>query len=291
MPTTQHADPNIDPARFRDEQRQTWNQFARGWRKWSSFIDRHTSVVSRRMIELADLKAGQTVLDVACGYGEPSLTAARAVGSDGHVVATDISSQQLAFGRERAKAAGLRNIEFVEAGASSLNLTPGKYDAALSRWGIIFEPELEKVVGRIKPALKSGGRMVVASWGTPDRVPMIGLPVKVLMETLEVPPPAAPGAPGPFARPTEQAIAGLLTAGGLQEVQAEELLLTMQYDSVDEYVEFCREIIPPLTEMLKEHPAEQQNRVWTAITQTVKKAFPDGRPTFVNQALIACGRA
>lgn len=290
MATTQHTNQNLDPAQFRDEQRQTWNQFARGWRKWSSFIDRHTVAVSQRMVELAKLKPGQTVLDVACGYGEPTLTAAKVVGSDGHVVATDISAQQLAYGRERAKAARLHNIEFIESGAASLNLTPGKYDAALSRWGIIFEPEMEQVVGRVRRALKPGARMVVASWGTPDRVPMIATPVMILTEVLDVPPPA-PGTPGPFARPTEQALGGLLGAGGFSEVQTEEIALTMEYESVDQYAQFCREIIPPLTEMLKTQPTDVQNRVWTKITEAVKKKFPDGRPKFVNHALLACGQA
>ena len=92
-------------------------------------------------MELAGVQPGSRVLDVATGYGEPALTAARAAGPEGAVVATDISAQMLAFGRERAAKAGLENVEFVESEAASLDFPEGSFDAAVSRWGLIFEPD------------------------------------------------------------------------------------------------------------------------------------------------------
>ena len=96
------------------------------------------------------MQSGSRVLDVAAGYGEPALTAARYVGPEGRVVATDISAEMLAFGRERATAAGLGNVEFMESDASSLDLPRASFDAAVSRWGIIFEPDAEAAGGRIR---------------------------------------------------------------------------------------------------------------------------------------------
>src|SRR5919204_1779657 len=141
---------SIDPVEFRDGQREAWNGAARGWRKWSPTIDAGTSAISARLVELAGVEAGSRVLDVAAGYGEPSLTAARRAGPDGSVVATDISAEMLAFGRERAAAAGLDNIEFVESDAPSLDFPEGSFDAAVSRLGIIFEPDGEAAAGRIR---------------------------------------------------------------------------------------------------------------------------------------------
>ena len=131
----------IDPAQFRSTQREQWNIAASGWRKWSELIDTAAGSVSERLVELAAIEPGSRVLDVAAGYGEPALTAARKAGPDGGVVATDISAEMLAYGRERAAEAGLENIEFVEADASSLDFPEDSFDAALSRWGIIFEPD------------------------------------------------------------------------------------------------------------------------------------------------------
>src|SRR4051795_1570354 len=112
----------VDAVEFRDGQRQQWKKGAEGWRKRSDFIDAATAPVSKRMVELARVEPGNLVLDVAAGYGEPSLTAAAVAGPEGKVVATDISPEMLAYGRERAAAAGLAKVEFVEAGAGSPHL-------------------------------------------------------------------------------------------------------------------------------------------------------------------------
>ena len=97
----------LDSVEFRGTQRQQWDGAATGWRRWSELIDGAASAISERLVELAGVEPGSRVLDVAAGYGEPSLTAARAAGPEGSVTATDISAEMIAFGRERAAAAGL----------------------------------------------------------------------------------------------------------------------------------------------------------------------------------------
>ena len=62
-------------------------------------IERGTEGVSRRLVELAEIKPGSKVLDIATGIGEPALTAANHVGKNGHVLATDISPQMLSFAK------------------------------------------------------------------------------------------------------------------------------------------------------------------------------------------------
>ena len=208
----------LDSAEFRDGQRQQWNSAATGWRKWSELIDEAASGISDRLVELAGVGPGARVLDVAAGYGEPSLTAARAAGAEGRVVATDISPEMLAFGRERAAGAGIENIEFVESDAASLSFEKESFDAALSRWGIIFEPDAEAAAARIRTFLKPGARMAISSWGPPDRVPMLGMPMRTAMQRLEMPPPP-PGMPGPLSRPTFEALGGVLEAAGFSDVE------------------------------------------------------------------------
>src|ERR671932_1967782 len=155
----------VDPVEFRGGQRQQWNEAATGWKRWSDRIDRATGGISERLVELAGVEPGSRVLDVAAGYGEPSLTAARRTGPEGAVVATDISPEMLAFGRERAAAAGVENIEFVESDAASLDFPEASFDAAVSRWGIIFEPEGEATAALVRAFLRPGARMAISSWG------------------------------------------------------------------------------------------------------------------------------
>ena len=96
----------IDPVDFREAQHKQWDSAAVGWKEWSAFNERAYGHISERLIELAEVCPAGRVLDVAAGYGEPALTAARQAGPEGRVVATDISPEMLAFGRERAPAGG-----------------------------------------------------------------------------------------------------------------------------------------------------------------------------------------
>ncbi len=281
----------LDPAEFRQGQRQQWNSAASGWRKWSELIDSSASGVSERLVALAGVESGSRVLDVAAGYGEPSLTAARRAGAEGRVVATDISAEMIAFGRERAAAAGIDNIEFVESDASSLDFEEHSFDAALSRFGIIFDPDGEGSAGRVRGFLKPGGRMAIASWGSPERVPFLAIPMRTAMQRLGVAPPP-PGTPGPLSRPTPEALGGLLEGGGFSDVEVEETEVTFEFDSAEDITTFIKEIAPPISAMIAPHPPEVQAETWDAITEATREvADADGRVPFTNLVLLATGRA
>jgi ubiquinone/menaquinone biosynthesis C-methylase UbiE len=83
---------------------------AAAWHKCCKTIDRATEAVSRRLVELAEIKPGFKVLDIATGIGEPALTAAKQVGRSGHVLATDISPQILSFAKQIAISFGLQDV-------------------------------------------------------------------------------------------------------------------------------------------------------------------------------------
>ncbi len=281
----------FDHGEFRGGQRKQWNVAASGWQKWSELIDRGAGGVSERLVELAGVEAGSHVLDVAAGYGEPSLSAARKAGPEGRVTATDISAEMLAYGRERAAAAGVETIEFVELDAASLDFPEASFDAALSRFGIIFEPDGEASAAHIRGFLKPGARMAISSWGKPDQVPMIALPMKTVMARLDLPPPP-PGTPGPLSRPTPEALGGLLEGGGFSDVEVEETEVTFKWESPEEYTTFIQETIPPVTAMLAPHPQQAQDEAWEAITEAVRNsADDDGTVTLSNLVLMAVGRA
>jgi ubiquinone/menaquinone biosynthesis C-methylase UbiE len=242
-------------------------------------------------VELAGVQPGSRVLDVAAGFGEPALTAARKAGPEGVVVATDISAEMLAYGRERAAEAGVSNIEFMHADASALDFPAESFDAAVSRWGIIFEPDGEGAAGRVRGFLKPGSRMAISSWGPPERSPMIGRPMKAAMEFLDVPPPP-PGTPGPLSRPTPEDIGGLLEGGGFSDVQVEDLDLTVEWKSPEEFGVYIREIIAPITKLVEAQPEDVQEEAWKRIADSVRDHSENGGTVrLTNQVLLASGQA
>jgi SAM-dependent methyltransferase len=281
----------IDAGDFRHAQKQQWNQAARGWQKWAPFQDSSTQPVSDRLVELAGVEPGSRVLDVACGYGEPALTAARIAGPDGHVTATDIAPQMIAFGRERAAAAGVHNLEFIECPAASLEFPAQSFDAGLSRWGLIFEPEGEATAARIRRFLEPGARMAISSWGPPERAPLISVPMRAVLGHLELPAPP-PGTPGPLSRPTAEAIGGLLEGGGFSDVQVEEIELDFSWDSPEDFTIFIQDIVAPLVAIVAEQPPQKQESAWSTVTEAARAhANDDGSVTLRNLVLLASGRA
>jgi SAM-dependent methyltransferase len=273
------------------EQREQWNAAASMWRKWSEVVDSGAEHVSERLVELAAIKRGDRVLDVGTGLGEPALAAARRVGANGRVVASDISSAMLAFARERTAAAGLGNLDFVESDAASLDFQAADFDAALSRWAIIFEPEPEAAAARIRTFLKPGGRIAVSSWGPLDRVPMAGIPMRTIAERFGIEPPPE-GAPGPFARPSPQALASLLEDSGFADVQVEDTQVTFEWESPEQFTTYVQEMSPRTVRLLASHPAAVRDEAWEAITEAVRaEAATLGRVRLSNQALLAVGRA
>jgi SAM-dependent methyltransferase len=281
----------MDAVEFRVGQRRDWESAAKGWHDWQELIFDSTAPVSRRLVELAEIEPGDRVLDVAAGTGEPSLTAAQLVGPEGQVVATDISPEMLSYARERAEAAGIGNVEYVEADASALAFPPESFDAAVSRWGIIFEPEAEAAAARIRGFLKPGSRMAISSWGPPERVPMLSVPMRTVMTRLNVPPPP-PGTPGPLSRPTAEAIGGLLEGGGFKDVEVEEVEIGMDWDSPEEFARFVQEIAPPVSALMADHPQEVQDETWAAVVEAAReRAGEDGKVHLKNLVLVAAGRA
>ena len=279
-----------DAAGFRTNQREQWNVAAGGWRKWNDHIDSSAGFVSARLVELAGVAPGHRVLDVACGYGEPSLTAARAAGADGSVTATDLSAEMIAFGRERAAAAGADNIEFVESGVQDLAFPEHSFDAAVSRWGIIFDPDGEGAAAKVRGFLRPGARFAIASWGTPDEVPFLSIPMRTAMQKLDVSPPP-PGTPGPLSRPTEDALGALLEGGGFSGVEAERTEVAFEWASPEEFTTFVHEIAPPVSSMIDPHPQDVQDATWAAITEAVRTRAGDGPVRLTNVVLLASGSA
>lgn len=72
---------SIDPEQYKNGQRRGWNSVTDGWQKWWKITETAGENVSNHLIELADIKQGSSVLDIATGIGEPSITAAHKIGN------------------------------------------------------------------------------------------------------------------------------------------------------------------------------------------------------------------
>jgi ubiquinone/menaquinone biosynthesis C-methylase UbiE len=155
----------MDPALQRRVQRY-------GWDKASSYYEtfwvNQLSPAQSQLLEVAALKEGDRVLDVACGTGLVSFQAATIVGKKGYVVGTDISEKMVEFCQQKATKENLQNVFFTRLDGEQMELNLGLFDEALCALGLMYMPEPIRALEEMRRLLKPGGYSSVLVWGRRD---------------------------------------------------------------------------------------------------------------------------
>jgi ubiquinone/menaquinone biosynthesis C-methylase UbiE len=283
----------LDSKQYKETERQNWNSVAVGWQKWWKTIEKATEKVSRRLVELAEIKPGSKVLDIATGIGEPAVTAANQVGKTGYVLATDFSSQMLSFAKQRAISLGLQDvIEFKEGDAETIDLPPLTFDAALCRFGLMLLPDPKAALSNIYRSLVDGGHFAAAVWATPDKVPFASVPMSIILkETNSQPPP--PGTPGPFSLSDESTLKNSYLSSGFKDPAVEYMNVVLEFDSPDDFTTFIIEHGGPVIQKML---VNQTNERKSEILKSVRRAAQDyvysttEKVRFENEAKLIVGR-
>jgi ubiquinone/menaquinone biosynthesis C-methylase UbiE len=284
--------PNIDSEQYKAGQRQGWDSVASGWQKWWKTSEAAGRNVSRRLIELTEIKQGSRVLDIATGIGEPSITAAHQIGKSGHVVATDISPEMLSIARNRAISLGLQDvIEFKEGDIETIDLPTSTFDATLCRFGLMFLPNLGTGLSNIYKSLREGGIFAAAVLASSDKVPFISLAFNTVLKKTNSPPPPA-DAPGPFSLSDEKFLRDSFIKSRFKDVSVERLNMIFDFDSAEAYTNFVCETAAPVQTILSKQSQEKRKEVLRAITEATKKyAVKDsGLVRLSNEVMCIAGR-
>jgi ubiquinone/menaquinone biosynthesis C-methylase UbiE len=123
------------------------------------------------LIEDAKIAGPSTVLDVATGPGEPSLSIAELIGPKGRVIGIDPVSAMVEAARNEANRRRLHNASFEVAFAESLPFSANTFDTVVSRFGVMFVPSPSEAICEMLRVLKPGGRIAMAVWHFADRNP------------------------------------------------------------------------------------------------------------------------
>lgn len=120
----------------------------------------------RLAVDALALRPGDTVVEIGCGTGLNFAPIERRIGADGRIIGVDISEAMLARARDRARAAGWRNVELVCAAAADYRF-PGGLGGILSVGVLNYEPDFDSVIARGAKALAPGRRWVVLDYKMP----------------------------------------------------------------------------------------------------------------------------
>ncbi len=202
----------------RPTQKEYWNsQVGDEWVRHADAIDGMLSSVTEAALAALQLRPGERALDIGCGAGATTQQAADLVGAGGRVVGVDISRPMLELARRRAE--GRNNITFIEADAGAGAIPGAPFDAAFSRFGVMFFEEPVAAFANIRGAMKPGGRMAFACWRPFKENLWSAEPLGALTPLLKEPlKPADPNAPGPFALADADKTRRVLDEAGWREI-------------------------------------------------------------------------
>jgi ubiquinone/menaquinone biosynthesis C-methylase UbiE len=221
-------------------------------------------LVGEALCEAADLRAGSTVLDVACGNGNATLAAARRFC---RVTGLDYVPQLLARAAERARAERLAPT-FMEGDAEQLPFAEGLFDTVLSTFGVMFAADQERAAKELVRVVKPGGKVALASW-TPEGF------LGDLLRTVAryVPPPTV--AASPLRWGTELGISEMF-GEALSVVRAERKMFVFRYESAAHFIEIFRRYYGPTHKAFAALDWERQ-RALTSDLSTLLSAHNQSR--------------
>jgi len=215
----------VDPKLQRRIQRYGWNKAAAEYEQsWQAQLGPAQSM----LLEMAALRAGQSVLDVACGTGLVTFAAAAAVGPGGRVVGVDLSEEMVERARAQAVRLGVAHVGFERMDAEALDLPAASFDAAVCALGLMYVPDPREALGEMARVLAPGGRAVAAVWGERSRCGWAEVfPIVDARVRSEV-------CPLFFALGTADRLATMFRDAGLADVTAERLQTRLHWASAEE---------------------------------------------------------
>jgi len=256
-----------------------WNEQAGPrWVRSRELLDRQLSDIGKTVLDRADLRRGEAVLDVGCGCGATTLEIAQRIAPGGRALGLDISRVMLAVAEERAATAGFANLRFRCADAQTADLEDGGFDLLFSRFGVMFFGDPVAAFSNLRRSLRTGGRLAFVCWQPIAKNPWMGVPMSAAARHLELPAPPAPGAPGPFAFGDAARVRDILSAAGFADVRIEGLEETMGFGGDLELVEAVEFILDlgPTAALLPGLDEMRRTRVRDAVREAIEP-FETGR--------------
>jgi ubiquinone/menaquinone biosynthesis C-methylase UbiE len=244
---------------IRDQQKETWNKFSPGWKKWDEFTMAFLRPMGDEIIAALRLQPLDVVLDIATGTGEPGISIA-ASASRGRVIGTDLAEGMLAIAQARAVERGLSNYETRIADVTALPFPDAAFDAVSCRMGFMFFPDMAIAAKEISRVLKKGGRFATSVWDRGDHNRWICILMSVIQRHVALPP-QPPDAPSMFRCAAPGLIAGLLRDAGLSNVVEKVIDGQVTYESPTHYWTMMTEVAAPVAGALSQATPEARLQI------------------------------
>lgn len=273
---------------IREQQKESWNKFSPGWKKWDSLKMDFLKPMGDEIIRQLKLKDDDMVLDVAAGTGEPGLTIATIV-RNGKVISTDLAEGMLAIARENAQKRGITNFETVQSDVSELPFDYNTFDAVSCRFGFMFFPDMQLAANEMYRVLRPGGRMAVSVWGGPRNNFWITAIMGAINKYMQLPPPP-PGAPGLFRCANSKLMTQIFVQAGFTDIAVVKVNGKLNCGTADTYWQLMTEIAAPIVTPLSKADDTTIELIRNKVIKTIHQRYPSDRVYIDASAIVISGK-
>jgi ubiquinone/menaquinone biosynthesis C-methylase UbiE len=233
------------------------------------------------MLDLAEIRTGSRVLDVAAGTGDQTLIAAQRVGPTGYVLATDVSGSMLKLAAEAAREAGLTNVETRVMDAENIDLEADSFDAAICQLGLFLFSNPTKVLHAMRGVVRPGGKVAALVFSTAEKNPYQGIPLGVAHRFGSTPLPL-------FSLGETDVLDNIFKKSGLREVTVRAVRIHRHFSSTAEAIRRLKEtaILRGPIEKLGEAEREQ---AWAEIERQFGQLEGTNGVEILGEFLIGAG--
>jgi SAM-dependent methyltransferase len=266
----------------------TWANVAAAWGTHADEIDQRAMAVTEQMIEMAQLGAGQRVLELASGPGGTGLAAADRVGTTGEVIISDIVPATVDSARRRAAARGYTNVTTAVLDLENIGQPDASVDVVLCREGLMLAVDPTRSAREMHRVLRPTGRAVVAVWASPDENPWLGLLLDAIREItgIVVPP---PGMPGPFALADRQRLRRIFADAGFSDVTLLPVAAPLLAPSFDAWWARTLSMAGPVVGVLNGVDESTRGRLQDSLRLALARYESDGALRVPGLALVLSG--
>ena len=231
-----------------------WNAGAgQTWAQFQEQLDRQLEPLGLEAMRALIPSKGEHIIDIGCGCGQTSLELAARVGREGLVMGVDISKPMLEVALHRPLPASNLRVDFRYLDAQADDLGQGVFDAAFSRFGVMFFSDPVAAFANIRTSLKPSGRLGFVCWRPLQENLWMRAPLEAALPFLPPVPPSDPTAPGPFAFADASRLRSILVDAGFGSVAIEPFDTCVGGADVEQTLKLTFRV-GPLGAMLREHP-------------------------------------
>ncbi len=269
---------------IREQQKQSWNKFSGGWKKWDSLTMDFMLPVGKAIITALMPKGNKLILDIASGTGEPALTIASML-SGGKVTMADVADDMLAIAIENAAHRGIQNVEAITCDVCELPFENNNFDAISCRFGFMFFPDMQLAANEMYRVLQPGGKIATAVWNIPEKNFWVTSVMGTINKNMDLPKPAS-GAPGMFRCCKPGLMKSILENAAFKNIKEQEVPAKLNARTLENFWAMMTEVGAPIVAALSNADDALREKIKQEVFELVSKKYPEGEVAVDASAIV-----